>query len=142
MYSVYDIAEYVIKRCNEQGKSISNLKLQKILYFIQAEFLVRTGEPIFEDAIEAWDFGPVVPGIYVEYRAYGSASIPYLDEGKKFPFTQEHTSILDGVIDACSSYSAIQLVEITHKQAPWRMAYKRSSRKVISNDSIKAYFME
>ena len=92
MYSALVVARYIIKRCNELNRPISNLKLQKLLYFVQAEFLVGEGSACFpeeieawdfgpvvpEEEIEAWDFGPVVPEVYHRYKAYGSASIPYL----------------------------------------------------------------
>ena len=55
MYSVLDVARYVIARSNRAG-AISNLKLQKVLYFIQAEFLVVQNTPCFAEQIEAWDF--------------------------------------------------------------------------------------
>ena len=64
MYSVLDVAKYVIFYSNEKKYDISNLKLQKILYFIQAEFLVSENEPCFYEEIEAWNFGPVVPEVY------------------------------------------------------------------------------
>lgn len=57
MYSVLDVARYVVARSNRAG-AISNLKLQKVLYFIQAEFLVVQNMPCFAEQIEAWDFGP------------------------------------------------------------------------------------
>lgn len=73
MYSVLDVARYVIARSNRAG-AISNLKLQKVLYFIQAEFLVVQNTPCFAEQIEAWDFGPVVPMVYYRYRIYGGAA--------------------------------------------------------------------
>ena len=76
MYRVIDVAQYIIRRCHLQGRSISNLKLQKILYFVQAQYLVTTGNKCFSEDIEAWDFGPVVPVAYHYYKAYGSANIP------------------------------------------------------------------
>ena len=117
MYRALDVARYIIKRCHMQQKSISNLKLQKILYFVQAEFLVTTGRKCFSDAIEAWDFGPVVPEVYHHYKAYG-------------------------IIDECSKYSASALVQITHNQAPWKNNYERGWNNEIPCDEIKEYFEE
>ena len=74
MYKALDIARYIIERCREKNRTVSNLKLQKILYFVQAEFLVTKNQPCFGETIEAWDFGPVVPEVYYEYRMYGSAT--------------------------------------------------------------------
>ena len=47
MYSAVEVAKYIIWYCKRQGYSISNLKLQKILYFVQASFLVNQGKPCF-----------------------------------------------------------------------------------------------
>ena len=76
IYKVLDVSRHVINYSNTQDYGISNLKLQKILYFIQAFFLVSTPEQCFEEKIEAWDFGPVVPEAYREYKQYGSGDIP------------------------------------------------------------------
>ena len=79
-YNVLDVSRYVINYSNEKDYGISNLKLQKILYFIQAYFLISTpnGMPCFREKIEAWDFGPVVPEAYREYKQYGSTDIPVI----------------------------------------------------------------
>ena len=66
-YRVDTIANYVIRYSNKHNLDVSNLKLQKILYFIQAQFLVNHDRPCFGAKIEAWSFGPVVPTIYNEY---------------------------------------------------------------------------
>ena len=79
MYSALDVSKHIIQRCNETGNTISNLKLQKILYFVQAEFLVSTGGACFPEAIEAWDFGPVIPCAYNEYKQYANGDIPTIE---------------------------------------------------------------
>ena len=141
-YSATDVARYIILRCNQRGKTISNLKLQKILYFVQAEFLVSQGKPCFRERIEAWDFGPVIPDVYHRYKVYGSASIPSVRDENYCPFDREDKALADGIIDECAKYSASTLVEITHRQAPWRTAYHQYSGAVISNESIKSFFQE
>ncbi|MCQ2322537.1 MAG: DUF4065 domain-containing protein [Bacteroidales bacterium] len=129
-------------RCNQLNKTISNLKLQKILYFVQAEFLVAKDQPCFAESIEAWDFGPVVPDVYHRYKIYGSANIPYIAQNESFPFSCEDQGLIDGIIDECAKYSASTLVEITHNQAPWKDAYRPYCNAFISNESIKNYFKE
>lgn len=142
MYSALLVAKYIIRRCAERGKSISNLKLQKILYFVQAEFLVDLGTCCFQDAIEAWDFGPVVPIVYRAYRIYGSANIPADTINGLRPIPCEDVERINGIVDECSEYSASQLVDITHKQSPWRDAYFRGVNNEISPQSIRAFFTE
>ena len=142
MYDVLLIARYIIKKCNEMNKVISNLKLQKMLYFVQAEFLVVKKKPCFSGRIEAWDFGPVVPEVYHRYKVYGNASIPYTITTTLSGITERDCVLLDGIIEECSKYSAAKLVEITHKQAPWIEAYHSKSSNIITNQSILRYFSE
>lgn len=144
MYRASDIARYIIERCKEKDRPISNLKLQKILYFVQAEFLAAKGQPCFAEAIEAWDFGPVVPCVYYEYRMYGGANIPCMGKlGVHRLISAEDREILNGIIDECSRYAASMLVEITHNQTPWKEAYRKGGyNNVIAVESIKNYFGE
>ena len=80
-YDVLEVCRHVINYSNEQDYGISNLKLQKVLYFIQAYFLIdkTKNAPCFDDKIEAWNFGPVVPTAYHEYKQYGSGDIPTIE---------------------------------------------------------------
>lgn len=141
MYSALDIANYIIIREAEQGRSVSNLRLQKLLYFVQAFFLVNTENPIFSDDIESWDFGPVIPKVYHRYKYYGSSgiltmaididSIPELSLKEKY--------MIDEVLDYCAKYNTSFLVDKTIHQQPWKRAKWRWN-KVITLDSIKEYF--
>ena len=142
MYRALDVAKYVIERCNKMGYPISNLKLQKILYFIQAEFLVAFDEQCFQEDIEAWNFGPVVPEVYREYKIYGSASIPYLKEYDGVFINEEHKAVMDEVIDLCAQYTASTLVSITHNQKPWKDSFQRGRNCIISPKAIKEFFSE
>lgn len=142
MYNVLDIAKYIIFYCRRRGYSITNLKLQKLLYFIQAEFLVSAGSPCFSEEIEAWDFGPVVPEVYHEYKVFGNSNI-ILSEDDDFDFISElDRNKIEEMVDEGVQYSASDLVRITHNQAPWKDAYKRYYNNVITKNAIQRYFME
>lgn len=142
MYSALLVAKHIIRRCDELGRTISNLKLQKILYFVQAEFLVDTGSPCFREAIEAWSFGPVVPEVYHEYKVYGSANIPVRTTDNMGLITKEDEERINIMVDECSKYSASQLVEFTHHQDPWINAYAQGFNREITTESIRHYFAE
>lgn len=155
-YDVLEVCRYVIKYSNEKGYGVSNLKLQKLLYFIQAYFLITKGEPCFNEAIEAWEFGPVVPEAYREYKQYGSTNIPTMDTFLKIdktnywnttvekypPITIDENSqyCINIVVDKFSPYPAIALIELTHDQAPWKSVYEPGMNNEISIDSIREYF--
>jgi uncharacterized phage-associated protein len=139
MYDVQLIARYVINRCAQTQRPISNLKLQKILYFVQAEFLVGTGQACFDDDIEAWTYGPVVPAVYFEYKIFGSTNIPDQGNDGFASISEKDKDRLNAIIDAAAKYSASSLVEITHRQSPWKQAYGRVDN-VIKQSKIKEYF--
>lgn len=142
-YKVLDVARYIVKRCNLNNQAISNLKLQKILYFVQAEFLVTKNEPCFNETIEAWAFGPVVPDVYHYYKGYGAGNIPSL---KRVPdrtsISESDQELINGIVDECAQYSASELVDITHRQTPWKSAYKAGYNQTITPKSIRNFFKE
>lgn len=163
MYDVLDVSRYIINYSNEKDYSISNLKLQKLLYFVQAYFLMMTGEPCFEEKIEAWNFGPVVPKAYQEFKEYGSGEIPEIksymvvnrktvDGETKIHITREKFDkkcikesdgkYIEDVVDKFADYSALDLVRITHNQDPWKEAYSAYQNNEITIENIRRYFDE
>ena len=154
--TIYDadlIADYVIWYAKQNSDySVNNTKLQKILYFLQAEFLIETGHELFFDDIEAWDFGPVVPSVYYRFRIQGTCRILMHDEDLEVApklISREDRKLIDPVLDMLQPYSAIQLAEITRNQAVWKKYHNdryreyRSDRikhAVIPTWAIKNYF--
>lgn len=158
MYDVLDVSRYVINYSNEKGYGVSNLKLQKLLYFIQAYFLVEMGVQCFKQPIQAWNFGPVVPEAYHEFKIFGCADIPTINkytsvdlDGGKLKITSktfsiysinaEHRSAIDRIIDHFKDHAASDLVYITHNQKPWKDAFKKGQNTEISIESIRSYFV-
>lgn len=156
MYNVLDVCRHVINYSNDKDYGISNLKLQKILYFIQAYFLISTSEPCFVEPIEAWDLGPVVPEAYHEYKQYGSGDIPYIKSYIRFDeediwnssdvkfedniISKNDKHLMDSVVDKFADFSATDLVTLTHQQAPWKNAYVRGMNNTIEIEAIREYF--
>lgn len=85
-YSATDVARYMVNLCIEEKSPVSNLQVQKILYFCQQEYYVKTGTPLFDDDFEAWRYGPVVPSVYRTYSVYGGSPIWKAAEYKEFDF--------------------------------------------------------
>jgi len=72
MATAMEVADYIIRKF-----PVDNLTLQKLLYYSQATHLVmRDRKPLFDDEIEAWDIGPVVPSVYNKYKHHGFDVIP------------------------------------------------------------------
>src|SRR5699024_11942469 len=92
------VARYIIDRSFRKKDPVSNLRLQKLLYFVQLESYRENNNPMFSDDIVAWQFGPVVPDVYYEYNVY--AGTPILLEYKDLSVIEESDKrIIDRVID-------------------------------------------
>lgn len=156
MYDVCDVCRYVINYSNKKEYSISNLKLQKLLYFIQAVFIIDKSKQCFNDPIEAWDFGPVVPKAYREFKMYGCADIPPItsyfvfDEDdiwntRRVEFDEsiikrKDRKAINKVVDMFSEYTATDLVQLTINQLPWKNVYEPGMNNVITPDMLKKYY--
>lgn len=142
IYSAMDIAGKVVASTNTRlGDSITNLKLQKLLYFLQGYFVVKTGYPLFQEEICAWEYGPVVPEVYKEYRIFGSESLPVCNEEVTLSLEEKEEVLFNEVYDKYNSFSASSLVRITHKQAPWKDHYDpKDKNAVIPIDEMQSFF--
>lgn len=134
-----DVAQYIINETLNKGYPVSNLKLQKMLYFVQGVMLVNYGRPAFEDRIEAWQYGPVVPEVYFAYSSYGAT--PILLQYDEINLDAEEKNAANIVIKSFLKTPAFALVNETHKvNSPWYDAYHSSGDNIISNESIVQYF--
>lgn len=118
VYKAIDIAQFVIEKYEESGVKITNLGLQKILFFIQWYFLKYHNKSCFEDKIEAWQYGPVVPSVYKECRSFGVNQflISVFNVGNSRNITKNDRSEIEKVLEILKKYSAWDLVEMTHKE--------------------------
>lgn len=140
MYDALDVARYVINYERSQGRSVSNLRLQKLLYFVQAQFLVTKHQACFSDAMEAWDLGPVVPTVYHEYKAFGSSSLPRSLSDNIYDIAGNDRMLIGKILDKCANYSTTSLVSMTHRQKPWKDAYESRFDNTISLPAMRAFF--
>lgn len=115
MYAAKDIAKYIVNRCIEHCRPISNLQLQKILYFCQKEYNQITGFALFEDDFEAWQYGPVIPSVYRVFSLFGGMKINrnVHEEVEIDPTTK---TLINPIIDKYSGYAAWDLVSMTHQE--------------------------
>lgn len=149
MYDALDVANYVIKYCQEYlYRDITNLQLQKILYYIQAAFLVRRDKPIFIDSIEAWKYGPVIKEVYHEFKYYLDGPIREISPNILSIEFEEYDpyrvidiydqNIIDEVVGALIDSHGYTLIKRTHEELPWIEAYGTSG--VVNLHTMKEYF--
>jgi len=142
MGTASNIAACLINLSNEKRDPVSNLKLQKLLYYSQAWHLAIFKQPIFTEEIEAWVHGPVVPEVFRTYRANKWARISSV-EGIIIP--ESLRSHLEEVWGVYGSLSAYDLERLTHSEDPWKnaragIAPDVSSHVVITKDSMRDYY--
>lgn len=137
-YSAVELSKYIITKCAKENKPISNLQLQKILYFIQKEYLQKKGVPAFDDPIEAWRFGPVVPEAY--YFFCGAGAMPITDIYENFDIGSADVELIDRVVKEKRALDPWTLVDQTHREGcAWDRVYQHGlgNRKIIPQDWIK-----
>lgn len=141
-YKALDIAKKLIYKAQEDeangGERLTNLKLQKLLYYQQGYHLAAFDTPLFEEDVEAWMYGPVVPCVYDEYAQYGSSVLPETD--CDLQLTEDEETLFSEVYDAFRDFSAIGLMNRTHAEAPWKEVYPHDRGTVIPQSSMQAYF--
>lgn len=141
MYTALEVAKYIINKCIELGRPISNLQLQKILYYIQGEYMcTNNGQALFEDEIEAWQYGPVVSDVYYFYNSYSASDI--VTKQNNVELDEDTKQIVNPIIESKSKLSAWTLVGQTHSEAPWKETYKGINGDIISKDKLCDYFCE
>ncbi len=135
------VAECLISLSHAKQNPISNLKLQKLLYYAQAWHLALCKQPLFGEEIEAWVHGPVVPQIFRRYR---DCKWNPISNGHAVP-SPSLASHLDEVWRVYGSLSAYDLERLTHSEEPWRIARAgipsdKSSNAIIEKSSMQEYY--
>lgn len=136
-YSATDLAKYIVTYCYCKQKPVSNLKLQKMLYYAWIEYYKETGRAVFLDDICAWQLGPVVPEVYYTFCAY--AGLP-ITKNFMVKVDEEDEPIINKIIDRYLPISASTLVQKSHTPGnPWFQIYQGGvgNRRVIPFSLIK-----
>ena len=137
MMSASDIAKYFVSLVDEEaGDSISNLKLQKLLYYAQGAYLALHDEPLFPEPVKAWIHGPVVPQVYHDYKDFGAGAIA-VTKVDPYSYPVDVREVLDEVNSVYGQFTAGKLRSMTHNEPPW-MNTPRS--QAISHDKMKEFF--
>jgi uncharacterized phage-associated protein len=138
MYSALDLAKYFIKLASpEEEDFMTNLKLQKLLYYAQGFHLALYEKPLFSEQIEAWQYGPVVPEVYHLYKPFKSNALPHPDDFNLDHYDPETRELLDEVYDVYGQYTAPTLARLTHQEKPWKTT---PLKQEITHSLMESYF--
>ena len=136
---VDDLAEYVVTKCTRDNRPVSNLHLQKMLYFLQYVHAKQTGgKLLFDEEFEAWPYGPVMRDVYVRYSRYGGRPIEELGDST-IHMSKPLRSFVDAGIESMRERSPWDFVRLSHAPgSPWERIYQdgRGNGNVIPNDMI------
>lgn len=144
VYSVEAVANCVLKQARDRGIEITNLKLQKLVYFVQGFALAQLEHPLFQEEIQAWTYGPVIPKLYRLLKRYGSAPITgVLAANDNMDGDKEACSVVRSVLDKLGNLTSTQLVRLSHMEhSPWDAAQRDTKYSRIPLWQMAIYFKD
>jgi uncharacterized phage-associated protein len=142
-YQALTIAKWFIAWAEAEDEELSNLKLQKLLYYAQGHYLAERGAPLFADEIQAWAHGPVVPQIYHSYKRPSGSTI-VLPESDPFTWDEVDPATASLLVKVWNTYgglSAGRLRNMTHEESPWQKHWRPDEHdSAIPVQEIHDYF--
>lgn len=151
MASVHTVTNYIISRVAEERRDLSLLKLQKLLYYVQAWYLVHhDGQALFDNDFQAWVHGPVCREVYdrfaTKFRLYDCVGLSDIGENADVSeLSEAETTFVNEVLEVYASFTGSQLEQLTHSEAPWieaRAGLSPTARceRVISRERMREYY--
>jgi uncharacterized phage-associated protein len=170
-YPVRAVANYFLEQAEAEGKKLTPMQLQKLVYFAHGWYLALTGKPLVDEQVEAWPYGPVFPTLYHEFKEYGGgpikgratewtlevnpatgrqtivrAVVPTLEDDPDTAQLDTTKSILNRVWNVYGSWNAVQLSQLTHVAGgPWDVTRRQHPDRKgtdIADPLIRDYFLK
>ena len=165
-FTVGEIANFILDLADRDDISVTPMQLQKLVYLAHGWHLGIAGEPLIDETVEAWKFGPVIPSLYQEFKRFGSGRIvgdrithfqkdangkPVLVKYELSEDDEEALfarALIERVWKVYQCYSGVQLSILTHQQnTPWSDAWNEMETvklkgKDIDNEKIKSHFKQ
>ncbi len=153
-HSSLAIANEFLRRAREIDRSLTQMKLQKLVYIAHGWCLAFSKSPLIEDRIEAWEFGPVIRRLYDATSRYGRSPVSrFIKWGDDTPFRSDdgeeafdqlsdpEQRIVDDIWEHYGDLEAFQLSDLTHQDGTsWAQVFEHGKNRVISDESIREHF--
>ncbi len=136
MASANDLAAYIL----EKHGSMTAMKLQKLCYYSQAYSLAWSNTTIFDEPIQAWTNGPIIPSLW---KAHKGQFMVHEIKGNPEELSIRDRSVIDAVLDALGGLTGKQLSDRTHNEEPWKNRYDGNDdfpNGVISPEDLRSYY--
>lgn len=158
LYNALDVACFIVNYCNYNKMGVTNNRLQRLLYFVQAYSFAKYNREFFHNDIEAWLSGPTVPDVRDEFAFYTGNDIGVTNEYLKYNFKTElyekvnysedvfssdAKRLIQEVIEYFKDYSDFELLDLALKQSPWINASERGRMaKITTQDMSERFYKE
>lgn len=140
------VAQHMIERCAEDGDpAVTPMQLIKLVYVAHGYMLGLHGRPLLDEAVQAWQYGPVVPSVYQAVKKFQSAPVTAVPNGgSPVAFTNDELTVMNTVAKTYGKCSGIVLSSATHRPGtPWTMTWSASGKNApISNDLIESFYRD
>lgn len=163
-YRAETIANHFIEMAEKKGESLTQMKLQKLVFYAHGWHLAIRDKPLIDESIEAWRYGPVIRSLYNSFKHFrndpvsvvSNADFDCFDDNGHVPSIDETGNLdhmftkllLEAIWNKLGGLDAIQLSNLTHKPGtPWSDTVAKYSGQLprgidIDDDLIKKYFKE
>jgi uncharacterized phage-associated protein len=143
MADIFDFANFFIDlSLHNEEDPMTNLRLNKLLYFAQGCSLAKRNKPLFDDDIQAWTYGPVIPAVYHCFKSYKKEPIDRVYRSyDPSVFSDEEFDLLLDVAREFGKFTSPTLVNISHSHSgPWHKVFDNNPGGEIKKEDIKKYF--
>ena len=150
MENALAIANYFVKKANNEGVELSPMKLLKLVYIAHGWHLAIKDQELIDETVEAWQYGPVVPSVYHEFKKYKSSQVTqpgylFTEQAKIItPMVEDDATVqfLNKIWDVYKIYNGLQLSTLTHQpNTPWDIVYNKEKGSIIRNQLIKDHYL-
>lgn len=141
-----DVACWFVKY---SGFTKTHLQVQKMSYIAHGHMLAIYDEPLFQDVVEAWDRGPVMPSVWHEFKKWGTDLIGRIPRDRRYtvsPFNDKQSRMLEKIFASYGKFCGYYMSQITHKdgnlETPWSLCYRRGQNVRIDDGTTKQYYKQ
>ncbi len=144
VYSVEAVANCVLHFARKAKIEVTNLKLQKLVYFVQGFALAELNRPLFLNEIQAWTYGPVIPDLYHRLKHYGAGVVSgTLEAPDTLSEDADACGVVQRVMGKLGNLPVTQLVRLSHMEnSPWDVAWECGKYTKISLKQMTIYFKD
>lgn len=145
MYNCFDIAKYFLELAKKEGRGIDPMKLLKLTYIAHGWYLGINEKPLFDNEVQAWKYGTVIPDLYYAIRMFGRRNVdPFaLSFYDKHKLKEEDKEFIEVIWNNYKHHSGLELSAKTHEEgSPWSIVYDGTHNLPIENSIIENYYKE